>query len=173
MNKRPSFQLEIPRRSHKCAECQTTFEPGTEYTSSILEGQDDESWQRLDFCVVCWDRGEKSRALKGVRTYWKSRVPQRKKILDSQEQNDRAFELLRDALSSGDDEAQAEAFVLSLFLVRKKVLLFRQELEKDQGTLFNIYESADTEEMICVPKISLSSFQIEKVQMELARKLKG
>jgi len=70
------------------------------------------------------------------------------------------------------EEESIQAFVLAIYLERKRLLFFRREIEQE-GHSMNLYEVAETEEMLCVKKVPLSALQIDKVQRELAKKLSG
>lgn len=159
------FSIDIPRRGRICSQGGESFEPGIEYYSLLIE-QENEKWQRLDFCVACWPEAYQKWADK-LHTHWKSRVPQGQQKKDNTSRNEKALELLRIALQNED---HAEAFVLALFLVRSRVLASRQQMQHE-GKPVILYEVLATEEMLPVQQIPLSQLQVDKLQAELANKL--
>lgn len=162
------FQIEIPKRSNTCSLGQEPLEPGMEYHSLLQD--EGEELVRKDFCSACWGKLEQE-ATAGI--HWKSKVPPGKE--DDQKLNlqrdEMAFHLFREALKSEEESAREEAFVLSLYLARKRMMYLRQEVNKE-GRIMQLYEVAGTEEMILVPKVQLSELQTEKVQRILAAKFK-
>lgn len=162
------FQIEIPRRSLVCAKGQEELVPGSAYYSTVAN-TDDGRMTRQDYCATCWD------ALKqlpefAVKTYWKSRIP--KKIEDDrlQTKDEKALEVFRAALKEESLESAAEAFVLALYLVRRKLLAYRQQIEQF-GVPTSLYEILATEEVVGVRTVALSQLQIATLQQTLAAKL--
>lgn len=171
-----NFQLEIPRRSNVCSKGLEGFTPGSEYYSTLVDAGRGE-WQRQDFCLVCWEESSaKQESSKTSITYWKSKVPFKKTVelppVD-RSRDERALELLQQALRSDTEESQAESFVLALYLARRRLIYLRQELKQAGEPSLNFYEVAATEEILCVKKLDPSQLEISKIQQRLAEKLKG
>ena len=169
MSKRPLLQLEIPRRSRTCTKGAEPLLPGMEYYSILfIEG---ETFKRQDFCPTCWEQ-IKAEKINQADSHWKSKVPAKQEALKDLSRDERAMELLREALQTNAPEQRAEAFVLALYLARKKQLILRHELEQD-GELVSLYEDPSTEEILTVKQAELTPPQIKQIQEELAKKLKG
>jgi hypothetical protein len=168
---KPTFQIEIPRRSSSCAKGHESFAPGAEYYSVLVEGPNGEL-QRQDFCLTCWDESARQESVKNARSYWKSKVP-KKQVTEplSRNRDERALQLLKQALNAETPHNHEEAFVLALFLARSRVLYLRQLLQQEDGSKINLYEVAATEEMLAVKKIDLPQLQIDKIQQQLAEKM--
>lgn len=154
------FVLEIPRRSSVCSVGGEAFTPGTPYISALhLEAK--EQIVRRDFCLHCWNQNTQKQE---AGTYWKGSVPlkeeEKKQNLAKEE---KALILLKEAIQTGNQE---EAFVLALYLTRKKQLAMRKEIDQTQ-----LYEVLATEEMLAVPKPKLSQLKIADLQLTLAAKL--
>lgn len=168
---KPPFQIEIPRRSTVCAVGQESFAPGSEYYSALVEGENGE-WKRQDFCLACWEASAREECVKNARSYWKSKVPLKVESVPlSRNRDERALQLLKQALTIEGSRNDEEAFVLALFLARSRVLFLRQQLQQEDGSTVNLYEVAATEEMLAVKKITLPQLQIEKIQQQLAAKM--
>lgn len=160
------MKIEIPRRSLHCALGNESLQEGMWYYS-VLEEE-----VRRDYCCRCWmEMGEKL-----PHPFWKAKVltktsSQKRQVVDFSRY---AFLLLKEALSKGNEEeaqeeAQEEAFVLALYLARKRQLILRSEMQREKETFF-LYEVVETEEMLTVKKLDLSTVEAEKVQNDLAKK---
>lgn len=168
------FQVEIPKRGNCCAMGQETLGPGMEIYSVLKEGQEEGIYERRDYCLACWDKMSKQNDLQDLRSSWKSKIPLKKEASQLPKQRDaRAMCLLKEALTRNCHDNHAEAFILALYLARKRIIYLRQELILEDGQLASVYEVAETEEMLCVRKIALSNLEVEKTQRELAMKFKA
>jgi len=168
---KPYFQIEVPKRATVCSKGQETLVPGADYFSLLLEDPE-EGLVRQDFCSACWDKAFLTDA---VKLHWKAKVPHKKNVvmLSAQDRDERVMEVFRELLAEKTEQSNTEAFILALYLARRKMIYLRQEQLQADGSVLLLYEVADTEEMLCLKKIALSEMQIEKVQHEIARKLKG
>lgn len=157
------IQIEIPRRSPACALGQEPLKEGMTYFS-VLEGE--EPLVRRDYCEACWSQAKSG----SHKIYWKAKVPPKKREApQAADLSGYAFILLKEALQS---QCEEEAFVLALYLARKKKLLLRDEFKNESGKI-SLYEVAETEEMIPVKKLELSTFKTEEIQESLAKKFKA
>lgn len=173
MNTSAIFHIEIPKRSAMCTHCQKFFTPGMEFHSILKEGTEEGVYIRQDYCLACWDSLTKQMTYEDVRTTWKSKIPAKKDVSDLPRQRDaRAMYLLKEALLRDGVENYAEAFVLTMYLARKRLIYFRRDLILGDGQEASIYEVAQSEETLCVRKVPLSTLQIDKIQSELASKFK-
>ena len=157
------FQIEIPKRGSHCSSCNSLLEPETEYGSVITSA---DGMVRKDYCSSCCEQTE------GGLAHWRGVVPKRMKEEPlPKDREERALVLLKRML--GDEEAShAEAFVLALYLHRKKMLHLRQEMTRDEGQVYFLYEVVDTEEMLAVPKVKISSSEVDQLQKKVAVILK-
>lgn len=172
MNTKMSFQIAIPRRSISCHQCNALFISGQEYYSALANDEIEGCYPRFDYCCQCWEK-YKCTHNTSARSSWKAKVPLKKEASDLPRQRDmRALYLLKQALNDSENEKNEEAFVLALYLARRRKLYLRQELKLKNGLSSSLYEVAETEETLCVPKLALSELKVEKIQQELARKFK-
>lgn len=170
MAKQSLLQLEIPRRGRHCALGGENLSPGMEYYSILIE--QDQGFLRQDFCLPCWEK-TKEESIAKASSHWKSKVPA-KLELDTMhlEQDEKAIYLLKEALEKKTAEDDAQAFILALYLARKKQITLRDEIIQE-GQKVNLYEDVATEEIFCVRNMELSQLQIQKIQQELAKQLKN
>ena len=162
-----AFQIAIPRRANCCLQCQRVMQEGTEYYSLITPGNLEDHYIRQDYCLSCW--AEQVNKAKGG--YWKATVPFRKEPSELPKQRDaRALHLLKENILCNHLEDYSETFVLSLYLARRRRITFRRDMLLPDGKQGALYEVADTEEMLLVPKVLLSDLQVENLQLTLAKK---
>lgn len=168
MSPRLPFQIHIPRRHNKCLKGEELFVPGMDY-HSILYEEDEEKFRRYDVCTTCWEKADQAQLMQGACTHWMSRVPD-KPVQDelSRDRNDRALELLKEGLEGGDP---VKNMLLAMMLRRKKHLHYRQEITKDEGNIYHLYEVPSTEEMIAVPQVSIAQVDINAVQEQIMQEL--
>lgn len=172
------FPVDIPKRSHACFKDKEPFLSGMDYFSALLLDEKKSGFIRHDYCTKCWHEVQNSDTsnktyLKDIASTWKSSVPKKQVIELPKLRDERALHLLKEAISSEeintDANLQNEAFILSLFLSRKRKLLFRQEIVKNSLT-YTLFEVKETEEMLLVPKLEISELEIEMTRKTLAAK---
>lgn len=160
-----SFLIEIPKRSKVCVEGQEPFSPDTEYYSLLR--QENGILQRFDYCERCWKRLELKE-----KTYWKGRIPaEHWSDQPAQSRDELVLNCLKEMLAQTGQEEREEAFVLGLYLARKKLLTFRQQLKHNDGSIFLLYELLETEEILSIPDIRLAGLNIKHIQRRIATKL--
>lgn len=171
MNQTLVFQMTIPRRASHCAGNGELLTPGMDYYSMLCNSEHEGGFHRYDYCPECWKQVDKE----GSISSWKSTVPKRKDLLEQPKQRDaRALCLLKEALEHSEDpQAREEAFILALYLQRRRRLVVRQEITDASGQVSTLYEAPESEEMFCVPKLPLSALQIASLQTSLAAKFSG
>lgn len=167
------FPIDIPKRSQVCSKDNQILSPGMDYFSTLILDEKKSGFVRHDYCMKCWLEIEKKEQSLEITSKWKSTVPKKQNIELPKLKDERALYLLKELLSNDDfyrtPQLQNEAFVLSLFLSRKRLMLFRGDLEKN-ALSHTLYEVKETEEMLLVPKLDLSSDQIEQTKLSLAEK---
>lgn len=165
------FQIQIPKRSMTCSTCLKPFSPGTDYYSLLSEDENEEK-SRADFCPECWHQKSDQMNLKRDAKYWKSKVPLKKlgPVLP-EEKNTHIFECLKKSLEDDSQEAKEDAFVLALYLARRRLISLRKEVKEEDGSILQLYEDLETEEMLSIHKIHLAKEQIETVQERIAKKV--
>jgi len=149
------FQITIPRRSAYCMRCKAPFSLKQEIQSQILEEEGE--WSRQDACLACFS------PISGA-VVWKHTIGSEEKIApENRDYLQGVVELLQKLIESELKEDHEEAFLLALYLVRKKVLVHRVKM--------GLYENLETGEMYMVPKIDFSHFSAHAVQLRLQQKL--
>lgn len=114
-------EYRVARPTGRCARRDVPLEPGTTCIAALVEREDDDGFDRLDYSLEAWESGARPDCLF---SYWKTTVPEpnekRKLLVDDAVLMD-LFERLAD-----DDLPQRQAFrfVLALILMRKRLLRF-------------------------------------------------
>ncbi len=167
MAHRLPMQLKIPRRHHKCQVGGETFEPGSSYHSILFEASNDE-FERKDICIKCSEESQDH--LEGACTHWFSQIPEKHELdARGKSQVERSMTYLQQCMEDSQDE---KALLVAMLLTRRKVLKLCQELTKDNGETFLLYEVVETEEILPVKKVDLSSVNLDQMQNELTEALK-
>lgn len=157
----PLFRIEVPRRAPACGNCKKILVVGDSYYS-VLSLQEKDFPVRIDYCQECWQEHLGKNALGS----WKGKVPPKNEKRKTVDRNAKALELLKASLKKEALADQEEAFVLSLYLARNRQIALRKELSSNTS----LYEILATEEMLVVPKLKLSTLEIDKIQERLAKK---
>lgn len=163
-------RLDIPKRDRRCTAGDHVFTPGDEcFTFISLEKN---RWNRKDLCKSCWSNLKVNGLPLNVMSYWQSKIPSIKENLPPipLQRDERALSLLKSMMTSEDIQAAKEAYILALYLLRKKRLSLRQEIDQ-LGQSLLLFEIVETEELLPVKKISLESHEIEILQKSISDKL--
>lgn len=170
MKNKLAWQIEIPRRNRQCSLGGETFIPGMEYYS-IISPSTSEEMQRQDFCLACWQLNTADSKTLGQ---WKATVPSaqvEEEDLIAKNRDEQALDLLKKLHISDAAEDLADAFVLALYLARRRLVYLRQQLRQKQDEVM-LYEIAATEEILPIKRIPLSQLQVTLTQQRLADKMR-
>lgn len=159
----PLFSIAIPKRATNCVKGKERFVHGMEYFSILVEESETENYRREDFCSVCWSQG----VIQKAKSFWKGKVPEGKEAEESHQQNNEG--LLGYLKMLMEESRFSHAFVLALYLTRKKQLIFRKEVVH-QGQKVHLYEVPITEEMLSIPRAELSFHEVQQIQATLEEK---
>lgn len=145
--------FDIPRRSSRCCEGDEILKQGDEYYSVLLQDSKTDKFFRKEFCLSCWNKSSQ----KNGSIHWKAKVPVKKKQEDSLEDKQLIVKLQEFAKSNTAEE-KAKALALSLYLMRKKKVILRKEIERaGEETIF--FEVPDSGETFKIKKVPLNQLQ--------------
>jgi len=170
--------IQLPRRSDSCQQCQERFARGSDYYS-LLSGDElmpakTEALSRKDYCLPCWQKSSSEDTGTLTGSYWKSTIPKKNDASGPPlKRDEKALDLLKSAMggnNSDDQLSEIEIFILAIFLAQRRVLIFRNEVEQS-GLKYQVFEIADTEELLALKKIDLSRVDLSSIQKTLALKL--
>lgn len=164
------FGTEIPKRTSKCSNGED-FLNGEE-VFSFLSYQESE-FIRKDFCHSCWNKIEDVDAIESFITSWKSIFSKEEEKELHLDANSHAIALLKTVATSQDLEDLQVAYILCLYLMRKKIIFCRKEFTNDQQECFFLMETAEQSENIIVKKFATQNLDIPSLQKIIAAKLKS
>ena len=152
----------INKGSRVCVLCERTFAEEDVYLSALYDENND--FIRKDFCVECWDKkGEGD-----IFSYWKTKVPKKPETVQRYANIDVFYDLFNKLEFENDVSRVNFRYVLSLYLMRKKVLKLKTSLKsngKEYLVLHNVKEGSDTE----VLKPQLSKEEVLAVTDEIGK----
>ncbi|MBI1871283.1 MAG: hypothetical protein HYS07_08840 [Chlamydiae bacterium] len=163
------MEWEIQGLSQNCSGCQSSFQDQNPFYCFLLFPQGSIP-QRKDFCKNCVDQAKADYvASSTIYSYWEGHVhilplaPKPKPL-----PYERFETLLRKYIVSKEPHDQKFAYILALLLERKKILIHRESVRKEEAkNRFLIYEHAETEESFILEDPTLTLSQVEEVQNEL------
>jgi hypothetical protein len=144
----------------QCSGTGKKIEPGQEYFAALVETQ--EGLQRRDFCADYWQQQKPE-----VFCYWRTKLPEpgRKKQLFVDDQMLMAF---FDRLAAESDQEKINfRFVLTLILMRKRLLKYDSSRTEDDKEIWRLRMVGD-KEFVEVVNPHLDEGQIEQLSSQLS-----
>jgi len=128
--RRLTMEWNIQKSSKECCLCRKQFGPGDSLFSAIFDhGQ---QFERKDFCTPCWGN---THAQQPVFSFWKTHVPtkeeERKLLVDDNVLLDFFMRLAEQQQAEQPEHKAKFRYILSLVLMRKKVLKFVDIIRED------------------------------------------
>ena len=164
-------EFNIARTAGQCVKCERTLEPAEPYMAVVVE--DDEQLQRHDWCLSCWDDPERE-PIANPFGQWRTQAPvkgEKKKLFVDDELLLNFFHRLAD-----DDQParQSFRFVLTLVLMRKRLLTYNRSVKADDGTeTWIVKQRGRPDEQFEVVDPDLDEDKIGEVSEQLAEILQG
>jgi hypothetical protein len=156
------FDFQIQNSSPECHSSQHKFVPGEVFYSVLLTAGADVI--RHDFCQNAWEGPPE-----GTIGWWKSTMPddeQNKLNLAPKEVMLQYFEQLY-----ASPESQDMAYVLSLLMVRKRIMRLNGSEEDEQGNELMVLSEPKSEKEYKVPVTQPTVAQVESLQQQLTAML--
>ncbi len=155
------MQFDFRRGGKKCSQCETAFSPGQAFVSALIE-QDDGRTVRLDFCCDHWRESEQE-----CIGFWNQTMPDLT--------TGKVYWAPRDVLLSYfehliDSDQKEIAYVMSLVLLRKKMLTAKTRFDDESGT-GQIVVDRSTSRSWEVPDVDVAPDRIARIQDELSQNL--
>lgn len=152
-------QIDIPRCSKRCCRTDRPLAPGETYYSALFEGR--QGLERLDFSVEAWNN-ETRRPI----GWWKSVIPSTDDRRIRLASNDILFDLFDQWL--GDGEKAEYLYILTLLMVRRRLLRFEKSGEGELGNDEMTVYAARREQSYTIQAATLDADAIAKIQNTLA-----
>ena len=158
------MEWSINKGSHTCFLCEKTFLEEEVYLSALYDVNN--TFVRRDFCTECCDKKDDE----NIFSYWKTKISKKPEKVEIYAKID-VFNDLFNKLENENDLSRVNfRYVLSLYLLRKKVLKLittRKSSDREYLVLHNVKEGADTE----VLKPQLSKEEVLAVTDEIGKLL--
>ncbi len=193
---RKDFQIESS--DYRCVACETDVAPGSRYVSSVVYR--DEQFARRNHCDSCWEQ-ETAEGTSGAFAFWRTaRPPERRANAPLMRFEPTLvfgfFEKLQEDVLAGYQAVSADAggaahgaaaatatttrshrqkrdlcFVLSLLLIRKKVLTFGSSALVDGREWLQLSARTNPEQTFWVENPDLSDEELERVRDDIGELL--
>jgi len=112
----------IPRTTSRCAKTGEPLEPGQTMVVVLLERDGDEELDRLDYSLDAWESGTRPEDERKVFATWRTQVPEPGKKQDPLISADGLVDLFEQLGGTDDPRRLAFRYVLTLMLMRKRLL---------------------------------------------------
>jgi len=152
----------INRGAHVCFLCEKIFPEEEVYLSALYD--ENNEFLRKDFCVECWDKIDNENSF----SYWKTKISKKHEKVEKYAKIDVFYDLFNKLENEKELSRVNFRYVLSLFLMRKKVLKLISSHKSDGNeylVLHNVKEGNDTE----VLKPQLSKEEVLAVTDEIGK----
>jgi hypothetical protein len=139
----------VNRGSHVCSLCEKTFPEEEVYLSALYD--ENNEFLRKDFCLECWDKEGNEKSF----SYWKTKISKKPEKVEIYAKIDIFYDLFNKLENEKDLSRVNFRYVLSLYLIRKKVLklISSHKSNKDEYmVLHNVKEGTDTE--VLMPQLN-------------------
>ncbi len=156
------MEWSINRGSHVCFLCEKTFPEEEVYHSALYD--ENNEFLRKDFCVECWDKEDSENSF----SYWKTKISKKPEKVEKYAKIDVFYDLFNKLENEKDVSRVNFRYVLSLYLMRKKVLKLKSSHRSNEDeylVLHNVKEGHDTE----VLKPNLNETEVLAVTDEIGK----
>ena len=119
MAKPAATRYDLGRHAGRCHATGEAFEPGDPYVATLVEREDDEALDRLDFSESAWSSGARPDRLFA---FWSARAPEGKEPERVVIEPGSLLGVLESLAEATDPKRVAFRYVLALLLLRKRVL---------------------------------------------------
>ncbi len=143
------MEWSINKGSHICFLCEKTFQEEEVYLSALYD--ENNIFFRKDFCVECWDKKDNENSF----SYWKTKILKKPEKVERYARIDVFYDLFNKLENEEDLSRVNFRYVLSLYLMRKKVLKLittHKSGDNEYLVLHNVKEGIDTE--VLKPRLS-------------------
>lgn len=158
-------QWEISKPLGVCSGTGGQIEPGHEYYGALVEG--DEGLERRDYSQEYWEDNKPE-----VYCYWKTILPtgeEKKKIFID---DDMLFAFF-DRLAEEDEQEKIDfRFVLTLVLMRKKLLKYQNNKTEDGNEIW-VLKDMRTKDMTEVVNPGLSEERMDQLKEQMGQIMQG
>lgn len=156
---------EIAHRTGVCALTQRTLLPGDQFYAVLFDTPD--GFERRDYSTEAWENPPEN-----YFSYWKSRVPEKKEKKRLFVNNDVMVDLMLRLADREEEVKQHFRFVLSLILMRKRLLKYEQTVHEEGIEYWHMRLTRD-QSVHAIVNPRMTDDQIAAVSAELGAILHG
>jgi len=163
---------DIARASGRCASTGVPIEPGSAYVATLCERDADEGFDRIDFSLEAWERGNRPPRLFSS---WRTTMPEAARKSQAFVDDDVLLNLFHRLADDQQAMRIAYRFVIALILLRKRLLKHDATTEQGGLTLWMMRLKGDPPETPPIEVIDprLTSDQVREVSDQLGEILRG
>ncbi len=156
---------EIAHQSGVCAVTQRALQPGEQFYAVLFDTPD--GFERRDYSTEAWQNPPED-----YFSYWKSRVPQKQEKKRLFVSNDVMVDLMLRLADREEEVKQHFRFVLSLILMRKRLLKYEQTVHEEGIEYWHMRLTRD-QSIQAIVNPRMTDDQIATVSAELGAILHG
>lgn len=166
-----SSPYHLGRSSGRCAETGRAFEPGETHIATVVEREGEEGFERVEYSEDAWSGGARPARLFG---YWRATAAapgeKKKPFVD-----DGSLLELFDSLEDAEDDRAALRFVVTLMLLRKRMLRHVGQRHRQDRREMLVRRAGEPAEApaIAVLDPGLAASEVESIAGQLAPILSG
>ncbi len=156
------MEWSINRGSHICFLCERIFPEEEVYLSALYD--ENNEFLRRDFCIECWDKRDSKNSF----SHWKTKISKKPEKVEKYAKTDVFYDLFTKLENEEDLSRVNFRYVLSLYLMRKKVLKLKSSHKSNENeylVLHNVKKDNDTE----VLKPTLNEEEVLAVTDEIGK----
>ena len=149
---------DINTHTASCCSCESLFDEGAQFISNIVDNNGD--FERRDYCMSCWEKLDKRESF----YYWKSlfNPGKKKKIFID---DDTLMDFFSRLMEEDNESKQNFRYVLSLILMRKKVLKFEDVCKEGDREYMIMRDKEEREYRVRDPHLNKETLAEVKQQM--------
>lgn len=152
----------IEKGRKACAKCETAFRSEEVYMSALFEAG--ETFERRNFCQRCWEAG-----IDGVFSYWKTQAARKDEKRDDRQTLVDLFDNMMTATEL-DGQRLKMAFLISMSLVRKRLLRLEPSIHRDGREFLVLLRTAD-QRQFTLPHPEITEEELQPLHEELCKLL--
>ncbi len=163
---------EIARASGRCAVTGRPIEPGTPYMATLCEREGEEGFDRLDFSIEAWERGDRPPRLFSS---WRTTMPEPSRKSRPFVDDEVLLNLFHRLADDEQPQRIAYRFVIALILLRKRLLRHDSTQREGERVVWLMRLKGDDLQTPAIEVLDprLSTDQVREVSDQLGEVLRG